>query len=84
MGKSAEWQAAYRARHLKDGTDCRLSMVVSANTAAMLAKLARHHGITQREALERIVADAERALCATLDHDALREFDAPLKRRSPR
>jgi uncharacterized protein YbgA (DUF1722 family) len=61
---SAERQAAFRLRHLKDleGGAERLSMIVSLHTKRKLERLACHQGITQRAALERLLADAERSI----------------------
>lgn len=72
MGKSkgAGWQASFRQRHLIEGTASRLDVVVSAHTAAALARMARHHGISRRAALERAVTAAEQALLATLPDDS--------------
>jgi len=64
MAKSnAERQAAYRARHLKgeDGTGERLNLVIDLHAKRALERLAVCYGVTQREALERLVLDAERA-----------------------
>lgn len=60
----AERQRAYRQRKLADGTDARLDVLVSASAAAALQRLARHHGISQRAMLERVLADAEQAAVA--------------------
>jgi hypothetical protein len=70
MAKSnAERQAAYRARHLKDenGTGLRLNLVIDAHAKWALERLSVCYGVTQREMLERLARDAERA---TLDRVA--------------
>jgi hypothetical protein len=64
--KNAARLATYRQRHLKEGTDCILSAIVSAHCKAALSRLARHHGTTQRALLERLVAEAEGELVAGL------------------
>ena len=64
MAKSnAERQAAYRARHLKDedGAGERLNLVIDLHAKRALERLATCYGVTQREALERLVLDADRA-----------------------
>ncbi len=63
-------QAAYRVRHLKEGSDCRLDMVVSATTAAALARMARHRGVSRRAVLEAAVAAAERLVLDGLADDS--------------
>lgn len=57
---SRERQAEYRRRHLADGSDVRLNVVVSAHAAAALKRLARHRGVTQRAVLESLFIEAER------------------------
>jgi hypothetical protein len=64
---AAERQRAYRARRQEDAE--RLNMVVGVSTKRQLERLARHHGVTQRALLERLLADAEGAVVAGLkDH----------------
>ena len=70
MAKSnAERQAAYRARHLKDeGGKCELlNTVINLHTKRALERLSVCYGVTQRETIERLLLDAERA---TLDKAA--------------
>lgn len=59
---NAQRQAAYRQRHLQDvdGQGARVNMVVTVQAKAQLERLARHYGVTQRELLARVLADAER------------------------
>lgn len=57
---SAERQRAYRQRRQDDAE--RLNMVVSVSAKRQLERLARHHGVAQRVMLERLLADAERAV----------------------
>lgn len=59
---NAARQAAYRQRHLHgiDGQGERINMVVTVQAKAQLERLARHYGVTQRELIVRILADAER------------------------
>lgn len=66
MGKTAaQRQREYRERHAETGE--RLNMAVSATTKRSLERMARHQGCSQREALERILLNAERALVDSLD-----------------
>ncbi len=59
---NAERQAAYRQRHLHDvdGQGERINMVVTVQAKAQLERLARYYGVTQREVLARVLAEAER------------------------
>lgn len=67
---AAERQRAYRQRKLTEGTDARLDVVVSASAAAALQRLARHHGVTQRAMIEKVLADAEGATVAGMTDTA--------------
>lgn len=67
MATNAERQRAYRQRHLQDISDsmaARINVIVGAGTKAQLERLARHHGLSQRAMLERLLADAEREVSA--------------------
>ena len=66
---NAERQAAYRKRHLKDWRtvdSAHINMVVPAHTKSQLERLARYYDVTLREALERVLAEAEGAILAGL------------------
>jgi hypothetical protein len=64
---AAQRQAAYRARRAHAGREGngerRLSLWISTEVAVRLARLARHHQVTRREIIERLVtAEDERVL----------------------
>ena len=65
---NAERQRAYRARHLQDveGMGERINTVVSVSAKRSLERLANRYGVTQREMIERAIADAEALLLASL------------------
>jgi hypothetical protein len=76
MAKSAaERQREYRQRRPFAGQDGngerRINTWVSTGAALALQRLARHHGVTQREMLERLVLDADRQVCAGLSDTEL-------------
>jgi hypothetical protein len=76
---NAARQAEYRRRHLQPGVRMaelrrRINLVVQPGTAHGLKRLARHYGVTQVEALARIVADAEGRAIKPLKGDALRDY----------
>ena len=70
--RNAAYQAAYRRRHLQDvdATGERLNMVVGISAKRALERLARHYAVSQRAMLERLLAEAERAVADGLEHDA--------------
>jgi hypothetical protein len=72
-------QAQYRRKHLRPGVSlvdlrARINLVVQPGTAYGLKRLARHWGVSQVEALARIVDDAEGRAIKPLKHDALRDY----------
>jgi hypothetical protein len=83
MGKSsAQRQAEYRRRHLKDeaGTLERINLLVPVSAKRQLERLAYCYGVTQRAMLEKLLAEAERA---TLDALSSKEQSAYLDKRRP-
>ncbi|EAR23287.1 hypothetical protein [Nitrococcus mobilis] len=68
MGMStAERQRAYRRRHLRDGADERLSMVVPVQVKRRLERLARHRGVSQRVMLAVALASLEQEILNGMD-----------------
>jgi hypothetical protein len=65
---AAERQRAYRQRRQEDAE--RLNLVVSVSAKRQLERLARHHGVTQRAMLERLLAEAEGAAVDSLKDSA--------------
>lgn len=63
MTNNAARQAAYRARHLQDveGQGMRINTVVSIYAKNALQRLAVCYGVTQRQMLERLLDEAQRA-----------------------
>jgi hypothetical protein len=63
----------YRDRHLSSkGGKVRLQLFVTRQAGAQLKRLARHHGLTLGAALERLTADAERAVLDQIADDRAR------------
>lgn len=61
---SAERQRAYRDRQREAGE--RLNIFVDVTAKRALERLARHHAVTQRAMLERLLADAEQDVVDSL------------------
>ena len=61
---SAERQADYRARRATagDNGERRINTWVSTGAALALARLAQHHGLSQRGMLERLLLEAEKRI----------------------
>lgn len=63
MGKTAaERQREHRQRHRE-----RINMPLDPHAKYALARLARHHGVTQKAMLEQIIGQAERTTVDNLD-----------------
>ena len=72
MAKSnAERQRAYRERHLNslDGEGERLNTIISLVSKRALERLAACYGVTQREALERAIDEAQNRLLSGLSSE---------------
>lgn len=69
---TAERQAAYRARQACGANDGqkRVSLWLSTGCALALARLARRHGSTQREFLEKLVLAEDDKVLATMALDS--------------
>ena len=66
---SAQRQAAYRSRRDHGEGERRLNTWISTSAHFALQRVARHHGITRRALIERLVLTADDDLVATLDLD---------------
>jgi hypothetical protein len=71
---NAQRQAEYRARRRRDGVNTRLNIEVSLVAHFALERLAHHHGLTQRQMLERLLIEPDEALCRTLEGDDFRRY----------
>lgn len=73
---NAQRQAAYRRRNRdpERPATARVNSVVSAHAAAALARLARHHGTTQRAVLEALILAAEGEAVDRLDAVGRRDY----------
>ena len=66
---SAQRQAAYRQRRDHGDGERRLNTWISASAHLALQRIARHHGITRRALLERLVLTADNDIVAALELD---------------
>lgn len=70
----AERQAEYRARRALAGEDQngerRISTWVNSSTAMALRRLAKRHGVTQREIIERLIRGEDEAIRKTMAVDS--------------
>ncbi|CAI2154331.1 Uncharacterised protein [Serratia fonticola] len=71
---NAQRQAEYRARRRRDGVSTHLNIEVSLIAHFALERLAHHHGLTQRQMLERLLIEPDEALCKSLEGDDFRRY----------
>lgn len=64
---AAERQRRYMQRHIADGSDTRVSVMLSAPADAALRRLAKHRGMTKRALLESLLLAAEDQTVLGLD-----------------
>jgi hypothetical protein len=81
MASNAERQAAYRQRHADNGGG-RINYAVTAHAEAALRRLAAHHGVTRRAALERLITEAESAIVDELRGDDQTLYYAAIPRQA--
>lgn len=69
MSTNADRQAAYRKRRAEAGEngERRLNTWVTTGASLALARLARHHGISQRAMLERLIVQADDAILQQIE-----------------
>jgi len=66
---SAQRQADYRSRRNDSEGTRRLSTWISVRAYFALRRLARHHGISQREMIERLAIQTDDQILKSLDFD---------------
>ena len=74
---NADYQAAYRRRHLRTGGAARINAVVHHSTKKALERWADHHGMTLRSALQQIIREAQERLTADMSEEEYRRYLRP-------
>jgi len=76
MATATERQRAYRARRSTagDNGERRLQAWVTTKADLALDRLARHHGITRRAMLERLIIEADDSITRGLDDEAFENY----------
>jgi hypothetical protein len=73
---NAKRQAEYRKRRLKDGTDQRLNVILNLPAKLALERMAKLHGITNKDLLEQVLLAAQSQLLKDLDDDQTTRYYA--------
>lgn len=73
---NAQRQQAYRAGRARagDNGERRINTFVTTSAAIGLKRLAKHHGVTQREMLERLIEDADKAVSGPMDDAQFEQY----------
>lgn len=59
---NAKRQAEYRKRHIKEGSDQRLNVILDLDVKLALERMAKFHGVSNKSLLERVLLDAQSRL----------------------
>lgn len=73
---NADRQKRYRTTRLTAGEngERRINTFVATSVALALKRLAKHHGVTQRAMLERLIHDANKAAEAQMDDAQFEQY----------
>ena len=64
---NAKRQAEYRQRHMKEGSDQRLNVILSLDAKLALERMAKHDGVTNKSLLERVLLETQSRLLEDMD-----------------
>ena len=64
---NAKRQSEYRKRHIKDGSDQRLNVILDLQAKLALERMAKHYGVSNKELLERVLLETQSQLMADMD-----------------
>ena len=74
---NAKRQAEYRQRHMKEGSDQRLNVILGLDAKLALERMAKHNGVTNKNLLERVLLEAQSRLLEDMDGEQqTRYYDA--------
>jgi hypothetical protein len=66
---NAKRQAEYRKRHIKEGSDQRLNVILDLQAKLALERMAKLHDVSNKELLERVLLEAQSQLLANLNDE---------------
>lgn len=64
---NAKRQAEYRKRHIKEGSDQRLNVILGLDAKRALDRMAKHYSVTNKNVLERLLLEAQSQLIEQMD-----------------
>lgn len=66
---NAKRQAEYRKRHIKEGSDQRLNVILDLQAKLALERMAKHHGVSNKTILERVLLKEQSRLLDDMDDE---------------
>ncbi len=66
---NAKRQAEYRKRHIKEGSDKRLNVILGLDAKLALERMAKHYGVTNKNVLERLLLEAQSRLLEDMEDE---------------
>lgn len=66
---NAKRQADYRKRHIKEGSDQRLNVILDLDVKLALERMAKFHGVSNKTILERVLLDAQSRLLEDMEDE---------------
>lgn len=66
---NAKRQAEYRKRHIKEGSDQRLNVILDVKAKQALERMAQQAGVSNKELLERVLLAAQDQLLAQMNDE---------------
>jgi hypothetical protein len=66
---NAKRQAEYRKRHIKEGSDQRLNVILDLQAKLALERMAKLQGVSNKELLERVLLETQSQLIAEMDSE---------------
>ena len=81
---NAKRQAEYRQRHMKEGSDQRLNVILGLDAKLALERMAKHEGITNKSLLERVLLETQSRILEEMDGEQqTRYYDVKTSTTSP-
>lgn len=66
---NAKRQAEYRKRHIKEGSDQRLNVILDLQAKLALERMAKLQGVSNKELLERVLLETQSQLLANMNDE---------------
>ena len=81
---NAKRQTEYRQRHIKEGSDQRLNVILGLDAKLALERMAKHEGITNKSLLERVLLETQSRILEEMDGEQqTRYYDVKTSTTSP-